>query len=413
MLLADLGRTDPGLIPVLRRRAADWCQRNGLPEEALEYSIAARDVGTAGRLVEELTVPAYRGGRITTLQRWFGWLEDQDGIAGHSMAAVWAAILAARTGRAVEAERWADAVEGGPHGTEAEPDSPSTAAWAAVLRALLCRRGVEQMHADADEAARRLAAAGIVAPVAALTQGIAQALCGDPDGADASFDNVVSIGGLGAPDVLAVALCERSLLAMAHDDWGPAEELAGQARSVLRQGGSEDSYVTPLVCAAQARVAMHRGDVAAAQQQLVDAQRLRPVLTYAFPHIAVQARIELARVHLGLADTAGARTLMREIDGVLKRRPDLGTLVSEAQALRVRLAQERGSTVPGASAMTTAELRVLPLLTTHLSFREIGAQLFLSPNTIKSQAISIYRKLGAATRGQAVTRARELGLLEG
>ena len=110
---------------------------------------------------------------------------------------------------------------------------------------------------------------------------------------------------------------------------------------------------------------------------------------------------------------ARARTLMREIDGVLKRRPDLGTLVSDAQEHRVRLARERGSDLPGASAMTTAELRVLPLLTTHLSFREIGAELFLSPNTIKSQAISIYRKLGAATRSQAVTRARELGLLEG
>ena len=413
MLLADLGRTDPGLIPVLRRRAADWCHRNGLPEEALEYSIAAADVGTARRLVEELTVPTYRGGRITTLQRWFGWLEDRDGITGDSMAAVWAAILAARTGRPVEAERWADAVERRPHGTQAQPESPITAAWAAVLPPLLCRRGVEQMRADADEAARRLATAGIVAPVATLLQGLAQVLCGDPDGADATFDNVVSIGGIGAPDVLAVALCERSLLAMAHDDWGPAEELASQARSVLHQGGSEDSYVTPLVCAAQARVAMHRGDVAAARHQLVDAQRLRSVLTYAFPHVAVQARIELARLHLALADTAGARTLMREIDGILKHRPDLGTLVGEAQALRVRLAQERGSTVPGASAMTTAELRVLPLLTTHLSFREIGAELFLSPNTIKSQAVSIYRKLGAATRGQAVTRARELGLLEG
>ena len=413
MLLADLDRTDPGLIPVLRRRAADWCHRNGLPEEALEYSIAAADVAAASRLVAELSVPTYRGGRITTLQRWFGWLEDRDGITGDSMVAVWAAILAARTGRPVEAERWADAVERGPHGTQAQPESPSTAAWAAVLPPLLCRSGVEQMRADADEAARRLATAGIVAPVVPLLQGLAQVLGGDPDGADASFDNVVSIGGLGAPDVLAVALCERSLLAMAHDDWGPAEELAAQARSVLHQGGSEDSYVTPLVCAAQARVAMHRGDVAAARQQLVDAQRLRPVLTYAFPHIAVQARIELARLHLALADTAGARTLMREIDGILKRRPDLGTLVGEAQALRVRLAQERGSTVPGASAMTTAELRVLPLLTTHLSFREIGAELFLSPNTIKSQAVSIYRKLGAVTRGQAVTRARELGLLEG
>ena len=275
------------------------------------------------------------------------------------------------------------------HGTRSQPDSPITAAWAAVLRALLCRRGVKQMRADADEAARGLTTAGIVAPVAAFLQGVTRVLCNDPDGADASFENAIGIGDIGAPDVLAMALCERSLLAMAHNDWGPAEELAGQARSVLHQGGSEDSYVTPLICAAQARLAIHRGDVAAARQQLVDAQRLRPVLTYAVPHIAVQARIELARVHLALADTAGARALTREIDGVLKRRPDLGTRASDAGALRDRLAQERESSVPGASAITTAELRVLPLLTTHLSFREIGAELFLSPSTVKSQAASI------------------------
>src|SRR5580700_3697726 len=66
MLLAELERANPALIPVLRRRAADWCLRNSLPEEALEYSIAARDVGRAGRLVEELTVPTYREGRVTT-----------------------------------------------------------------------------------------------------------------------------------------------------------------------------------------------------------------------------------------------------------------------------------------------------------------------------------------------------------
>ena len=66
MLLAELERLDPGLIPVLRRRAADWCLDNGLAEEALEYSIAAGDVGTAARLVEELTVPTYREGRVTT-----------------------------------------------------------------------------------------------------------------------------------------------------------------------------------------------------------------------------------------------------------------------------------------------------------------------------------------------------------
>ena len=103
---------------------------------------------------------------------------------------------------------------------------------------------------------------------------------------------------------------------------------------------------------------------------------------------------------------------MREIDGVLKRRPDLGTLVSDAQALRVRLTQERGPNVPGPSALTTAELRVLPLLATHLSFREIGQQLCVSRNTVKTQAISIYRKLGVSSRSGAIERAAELGLID-
>ena len=129
--------------------------------------------------------------------------------------------------------------------------------------------------------------------------------------------------------------------------------------------------------------------------------------------IAVQARVELTRVHLALDDMAGAWTLMREIDEVLERQPDLGTLVGEAQALRARLSTERSPSIPGASSLTAAELRVLPMLATHLSFPEIGAEMFLSPHTVKSQAMSIYRKLGASSRHQAVTRSRELGLLEG
>jgi LuxR family maltose regulon positive regulatory protein len=83
-----------------------------------------------------------------------------------------------------------------------------------------------------------------------------------------------------------------------------------------------------------------------------------------------------------------------------------------AGALRGRLARERGSSVPGASALTAAELRLLPLLSTHLSFPEIAQQMVLSPHTIKTQANAIYRKLGASSRSQAVSQSRDLGLLE-
>jgi LuxR family maltose regulon positive regulatory protein len=157
---------------------------------------------------------------------------------------------------------------------------------------------------------------------------------------------------------------------------------------------------------------VHRGDTPAARRHLVSAQRLRPLLTWALPHLAVQARIELAGVHLALADLAAVRTLMQEVDDVLRRRPGLGTLAGQAEALRAQLAQQRGSIAPGASALTSAELRLLPLLSTHLSLGEIAQDLFLSRNTIKSEATSIYRKLGTSSRSQAVARSRELGLLE-
>jgi|SRR5580658_221818 DNA-binding CsgD family transcriptional regulator len=79
-----------------------------------------------------------------------------------------------------------------------------------------------------------------------------------------------------------------------------------------------------------------------------------------------------------------------------------------------RVEAEKAATIPRAGqALTGAELRLLPLLSTHLSFPEIASELFLSRNTVKSQAYSIYHKLGASSRSQAVARSGELGLLEG
>jgi len=62
---------------------------------------------------------------------------------------------------------------------------------------------------------------------------------------------------------------------------------------------------------------------------------------------------------------------MREIDDLLKRRPGLGILAREAEALRVQLSRQRGAGSPGASALTAAELRLLPLLSTHLTAAEL------------------------------------------
>ena len=297
------------------------------------------------------------------------------------MAAVLASLFCALMGRPVEAERWADAVDRWQYRDPVRPGDPSTGAWAAVLRTFLCRHGAEQMRADADEAVRRFAAQSFVTPAPAFLPGIARVLCGDLDGGDASLRDGVSVGEeVGAHEDVALALCERSLVAMARGEWDRAEILADQARAVLRRAGIAGSYATPLVSAVQARAAMHRGDVQAARQQLVFAQRQRPLLTYALPYFAVQARIELIRAHLALADLAAARTLMREADELLGRRPDPGNLAGEAGSLRARLLRERGSSVLGAPALTGAELRLLPMLATHLPFplhHQVGGEVAL------------------------------------
>jgi LuxR family maltose regulon positive regulatory protein len=253
------------------------------------------------------------------------------------------------------------------------------------------------MRADADEAARRFAAGSFVTPAPALMQGIARILCGDLEEGDESLEDAVSVREVtGSPEDLAVALCERSLVAMARSQWDRAEVLSGRARAVLRRAGVEASFAIPLICALRARAAVHRGDVPAARRELLSAQHLRPLLTYALPYLAVQAWIELARAHLALADPAGARTLMREVDDLLRRRPGLGTLVGEARALRAQLSKLRGPNVLGASSLTAAELRLLPLLATHLSFPQIAEQMSLSRSTVKAEATSIYRKLGTS-----------------
>ena len=113
----------------------------------------------------------------------------------------------------------------------------------------------------------------------------------------------------------------------------------------------------------------------------------------------------------GLPEQAPAHSV--PADELPPRRSGPDAPAGEAAGLRARVAAGRGSHVPGASALTTAERRILPLLGTHLSFREIAAELFVSRHTVRSQAMSVYRKLGASSRSQAVARSRELGLLDG
>ena len=209
-----------------------------------------------------------------------------------------------------------------------------------------------------------------------------------------------------------VAQAQLSLLAAKQGAWGEAGERAQAALAIVEESGLDDYAGSALAYVATARVALHEARQDDARAVLTSAHRLRPLLDHGLPWLTVQVGLELTRAHLALGEVSAARTILTETDGVIELRPDMGSLVQDAQELHDHLAASSESSGAWAMSLTGAEIRLLPYLATHLTFPEIASRLFISRNTVKTEAVSIYRKLSASSRSQAIDRAVEVGLLE-
>jgi LuxR family maltose regulon positive regulatory protein len=169
--------------------------------------------------------------------------------------------------------------------------------------------------------------------------------------------------------------------------------------------------MSALVHAAAAAARAHQGRVDEAKRALrAGIMRLASLGDFVAWYGA-ESRILLAHASLWLADVVGARTLLAEASRLARRTE--GVVIfrgwfDEAWAYLDMLAETR---LAGPSSLTIAELRVLRFLPSHRSFREIATQLGVSPNTVKTQAHAVYRKLGVASRSEAVANATEAGLL--
>jgi LuxR family maltose regulon positive regulatory protein len=278
----------------------------------------------------------------------------------------------------------------------------------------MCRSGVEQMLVAVEAADRDTHRAGSADgehPLRLFLSGVAHLLLGDAEAAEDRLTDATELTEDAArPHLFPVVLAYRALPALGRGDWAGAEALVGRALTAVRRGRGESHSSSLLVFALAARVALYRRDPSRARAHLADAQRLRPLLSRAIPWYAVGVLVELAEVSIGLGDPNGARAFVRDAETVLRRRPDLGMLGARTEELRLRLATLDAASTPN-STLTSAEQRILPLLLTHLTLTGIADRLFLSRHTVKSQVWSMYRKLGAHTRAEAVARARERGLL--
>jgi LuxR family maltose regulon positive regulatory protein len=412
LLRHDLEERESEQIPGLKRRAADWYEDHDDPESAIEPAAGSGDLDRVARIFASVAVPTYHSGRLSAIERWLEYFGDDAQLARYPAVAAIGAWIHALRGRPAVAERWLSAAESGA-GIGPLPDGSASAhPWIAVVRAAMCGDGVERMLSDAEDALLELPADSQWRPAALVLQGTAYVLLGADDLGDRILaDAAEEAARLEATDVRVVALSERSLVAAARGDQTEADALAFEARELVADGRL-DAYPTSAVgLASCARARLRQGRWDQARTDLTAAHDLSRSLTDALPWFAVQTRLELARAHVTLRDADSARALLTEVGDILGRRP-LGVLAEQADALTAQI--DMMPTADGnISGLTSAELRVLPLLTTHLSFREIGERLFVSRNTIKTQAISIYRKLGVASRSGAIERAAELGLIDG
>lgn len=406
MLRAELRRDDPDLEPELHKRASQWHADHEDIDAAIRHATAAGDVRVAGDL---LWTNIFR--YAPQVHRWLGRFTDEQ-AAGHPPLALVAATVHLAGGDRDLAEHWTAAAARALRGAPVTPLTASLEAGVAAMRAAIARDGIVRMR---DDAARAYVLSGDDSPwrsAERLLEGTACHLLGAREQALALLEEGLRRSVVAAPTVNALCLAQLALLAVERDDWTLGAELATRARLQIERLHLGEHPTMSLVLAVAAMTQAQLGDVEAAKSDSRDAIRLLATMNDFAPWYVAEARIVLSRAALRLSDVVTARALLDDAARALRAAPDAPVLRAWLDDARAQVEAYSASAAIAPASLTTAELRVLRLLPTHLSFREMGSRLYVSPNTVKTQAQAVYRKLDASSRSEAVVRARDLGLLE-
>jgi LuxR family maltose regulon positive regulatory protein len=408
-LRAELRHREPELERELHRRASEWHAEHGDVESAIHHAAAAEDAELAGDLLWANVLRYVAEGRTSPVRRWLGRFTHEQTARTPQLGLV-AAIVNLAGGERDLAEHWTEqAILAMSASPSREP--PSLEAGVAVMHAAVARDGIERMREDAARAHRLEPDDSPWRSLACQLEGTASHLLGHREPARALLREGARRGLIAAPGVNALCLAQLALLAREAGDRQAAVELAGRARAQVERFHLADQPTTSLVLAVCALANAERRQPDAARRDAVAAARLLERSVDVAPWYQAEVSLVLGQAMVVLGDVAGARTLLDDAGCALRGAADATVLATWLDEAREEVEAHLSRTGPWSASLTTAELRILRLLPTHLSFREMGSRLDISPNTVKSQAQAVYRKLDASSRSEAVTRAQELGLL--
>ncbi len=406
----ELARTEPDLVPALHQRAGRWHRQSGSADEAIRHAQAAGDAAGAIDLIAANWYAYVDSGQVATVRGWLSVLGEHV-VSAHPLAAHCAAWVAALSGDRRSLRRWLPIVEAAGQQDVLPDGIRSLQSSAALLQGTFGFDGLGPMR----EAAARAVALETdpASPWHALARSSYAATlywCGDLEAAAAQAQAASS----GAGSIALIRMLGFTILSLIAAEQGNLEEAGRQAwtaREIVTSSGLGGAPQSSLAFAAVGAVSAARGQPAEALAEFERALRIRRKHPGISPWFTLELLLRMAPVLADTGDRARATALVSEARFLLTSSPEgAGVQLARLGDVERRLAAEPPP-MPLSEPLTQRETTVLQLLRGTLSLREIGQELHLSANTIKTHVGAIYRKLGVSTRQQAVDRGRGLGLL--
>jgi LuxR family transcriptional regulator, maltose regulon positive regulatory protein len=412
VLRGQLVGTEPGLVPSLHARASAWHRASGTTDEAVTHALAAGDADGATGIIARHFHSYNDSGRGATVRHWLRKLGD-DRMAASPLAAHCVAWTAALGGDGSVVRRCLPAIEAAGDSGPLPDGMRSFGSSAAILRAIcgfdglaaMREAGLRAVALETDPGSRWYSAAHASVSSALYWAGEFETAAAHAREARLNSEAPTPFRLLATAVMTWLAVDAGQLTqagALAREAW----EL-GTSPSLGLGGTSRSSYAhlaVGVVHAAQGHLDRARSEL----EHTLEIRRESPGIS---PWPKLESLLRLAPVLAGLGDRTETFALLVQARQLLDSLPDgADAQLARLARLERRLAGRPRSVVPGLP-LTERERDVLRMLQGTLSLRDIGRELYLSQNTIKTHKRTLYRKLDASGRQDAVARGRELGLI--
>ena len=407
---SELEAEDPALVTRLHERAADWFRSHGFVDEAVGHAISAGSIAGASRLVQANWIRYVDAGRAATVEGWLRALRVPE-LEADPAALVTAAWMAAVRGDESALNGLLGAL------AQVDDDRPlpdgtrSVASAVALIQGMSAYDGPRQMAASAERALElETDPHSPWFAFATLIRGHERYVAGDleagmiwlPKAAynDSSFAMTKQF-----------ALAIMSMIARERGEPTLSRRYANEAMAVVKTASLRAVPQASMTLTAWAESQAGDGDLASAIETLDEVMIVRQRNPGLSPWPTFYYFLAAARVATMAGDVPRAEQLLDEAARQMTRFSD------GMEAMQARLAHARANllrlrrTEPGWEPLTAREVDVLRLLRSGLSMSEIGGELYLSRNTVKTHARAVYRKLGASSRSEAVRLGKRRALI--